>query len=111
MKKLLWIMVGLGVSGFALADNSYRCGNGIVRLEMSFEQVTKACGNLKPIEVRTGSVDKGLSGYRYSDGTMPIVTDQLEDWYFAPYGKFVTVVRFTNGYVRDIARSSERAGK
>lgn len=111
MKKILMVLLALSASGSVMAGDSYRCGRGVINQGMSFQEVTHACGNEKPVEVRRGSVDKGLSGYAYSDGTMPIVTEQLEDWYYAPYGKFVTIVRFTNGRVSGITRTSDRAGK
>jgi len=109
--KLIFVLCAVFLfQAFAGESNTYKCGNRLVKLGMSFEQVTKTCGKRnKPAEVKRYSVDKGLRNYRYSDGTMPIETEQIEEWHFAPYGKFVTIVYFNNGRVNRIFQTSKRA--
>lgn len=90
----------------------YRCGNKFIELGMNIDQIKKACGKKrwKPIKVEKQEVNKGLRGYYYEDGTMPVAVDYYDKLLYGEYGKFYVWVIMKNGRVERINQTSKRVG-
>lgn len=89
--------------------SSYRCGNNLIKKGMTPADIEDTCGRRgEPDRVFRKDVQKADPYLRYSDGTMPVVTEQYVYWVYEPYGKFDTYVVFKNGRVVRIYSTSDR---
>ncbi len=113
MKKHVFFLLAFLPFSTAFADNkelnSYRCGNKLIQLGMTQQDIFNTCGpNGEPSKVLTKDVNKANPYERYSDGTMPVYTDQYVYWLYEPYGKYDTYVVFKNGRVVRIYSTNDR---
>lgn len=112
LKRVLSASIILTLPMVGLAESeldSYRCGNKLIKLGMTAQDIFNTCGaSGEPSRTFTKEEQKANPYARYSDGTMPVHTDHYDYWLYEPYGKFDTYVVFRNGRVIRIYSTNDR---
>jgi uncharacterized protein DUF2845 len=99
------LLIGLAIAGAAAADDSLRCGTGLVTLDMVMDQVLAKCG-----EPQSKSTEEVPVKARARTGAVNTVgTTRIERWtYDRGYGQLPALLTFEHGKLKSIELLAHR---